>query len=323
MSKPASNERAIAAAGSQKEAASEVHPSRPAADRLTVDACIVCGARDHYERYPTTIPWLRRCGNCGLAFASPQPSDEEMARLYAPEYYEGFGYAVSDEWSYRDMKQACANSMLARAEAYFPPGRLLDVGSALGDLLAVPKGRGWEVWGVERNRFAVDHTAELVPEADVFSGPLEEYEGVRDWYDLVTCRDVIEHLRRPDFSLRQLHGLLRPGGGLVVTTPDLGGLHARLCGRAWVHYHPDHLWYFRRTTLCSLARPAGFEVLLCGRAYKVFNLRYVLEILSRLSGSALVRRVAALGLRWLPGRGLRALLPPIPEGLLLVARKPA
>ncbi len=219
------------------------------------------------------------------------------------------------------MKEAQGVRLLLRVERQIGVGRLLDVGCGMGEMLASAARRGWQVAGIEPNRCAARCARQRVPQADVFCGPVEVFPVVAGAFDVITCLEVIEHLREPAAALSRLYGCLRPGGLLVATTPDAGGVHARLSGRRWVHWHRDHLWYFDRRSLRRLAVQAGFSRVRCGTAWKVFTPRYILKVLVRFSGNLLVRQAARVGLRWMPGWMANRLLPPLPEGLLLWAQR--
>ena len=41
-------------------------------------------------------------------------------------------------------------------------------------------------------------------------------------FDLIWCSEVIEHLRAPAFTIAEFKRVLRPGGSLVMTTPNQG-----------------------------------------------------------------------------------------------------
>ena len=140
---------------------------------------------------------MKRCRQCGLTQARPQPSDEELARVYDADYYKTFGFDPLCAARYRTMKQATFDRLLEVAERHFRVGHLLDVGSALGDLLVAGLRRGWEVSGAEPIPFAVRGAEEVAPGA-TFEGSLEAMSPSDESFDLVTCIDVIEHLRRPD-----------------------------------------------------------------------------------------------------------------------------
>lgn len=282
--------------------------------------CLVCCGQEFEHIHRKRFPWLARCRSCGLAFADPQPDDAELEAIYDAQYYEPFGYLPGDEWDYRAMKQAGFARLLRVAETQFAPGSLLDVGSALGDLMVVAKRRGWEVRGVELNPFAVAQAERVLPCAS-FLGSLQDMPASQGSFDLITCLDVLEHLRRPDESLRRMHELLRPGGGLLIATIDAGGWLARLSGPRWVHFHRDHLWYFNRETLTRMVQAAGFEVLRWEVPPKVFNLRYIFGILAHHAKARLWKWIWAMGLRWLPNSLLSRHWPALPEGQLLLARK--
>ncbi len=61
--------------------------------------------------------------------------------------------------------------------------------------------------------------------ADLNNDPLPYPD---DAFDLVTCTEVIEHLEHFRAPLREIHRILRPGGLLVVSTPNVLNLRSRL-----------------------------------------------------------------------------------------------
>ena len=282
-----------------------------------IEHCIVCGSGDFAPVFPRGLCWVYECRECGLQFVEPQPSDAELAEIYDADYFRTFGFSERDG-AYRELKQAWAQRMLDLAERHFSIGRHLDVGSALGDLVFAARERGWGTIGVEPNAFAVRECERLAPGC-VVEGPFEDYRPEDGPFDLITCNDVLEHLRRPDAALRKFCRLLRPSGGLILTTIDVRSLLARVLRQRWVHYHRDHLWYFSQPVLRRLAQDAGLEVIACGRARKLYHLNYILEILARNTNFPLLARASRLGRKRLPDSLLRTMFP-LHEGLLLVAR---
>lgn len=73
-------------------------------------------------------------------------------------------------------------------------------------------------------------------------------------FDLVTCTDVIEHLRKPEQVLSEIHRVLRPGGELVLTTPRWRP------DRQWDHRHVKE---YRAEELMQLLAPFFGAVRLC------------------------------------------------------------
>ena len=305
------------AASSIDETIRELPARQAGVDRLA-PVCGLCGAvgceRHLSAKYPD---WLCRCVSCGVIFTHPQPDDAELAAIYDADYFQAFGFGSNPD-EYRRLKQAGFQRLLDAAERFVAPGRLLDVGSGLGDLLIVAQSRGWNVTGLEPNPFAVARADERVPGATVCGG-LDDLSGRDEAFDLITCCDVLEHLRHPDGVLCQMRTLLRPGGCVLVTTVNADSWPAQLLGSRWPHLHRDHLWYFNRRTLTRFVELAGFEVLHWTRPRKIFSLSYVLSILATYGRCSRTKCSSRWLLHRLPSAVLHALWP-MTEGQLLVAR---
>jgi SAM-dependent methyltransferase len=284
------------------------------------DHCPLCEFEGRSQKLSTRHPaWLRRCAGCGLVYTFPQPDDGELAAVYDADYFQTFGYG-SSRGEYHRLKQAGFQRLLDVAERFVAPGRLLDVGSGLGDLLFVARSRGWDVTGLELIPFAVERADEIVPGATV-CGTLDDLSEPDESFDLITCTDVLEHVRRPDRNLLRMRRLLRKGGCVLITTVNVDSWPARMLGPRWPHFHRDHLWYFHRETLNRFVEMAGFEVLHWGVPRKVFSLSYVLSIFAAYGPGTVSQRLAGSSLRCLPRSILHAHWSPLPEGQLLVARQ--
>jgi len=82
-------------------------------------------------------------------------------------------------------------------------------------------------------------------------------------FDVITMWDVIEHVTDPVAELRLVYDLLRPGGLLMLSTPDVGSLVAKATGPRWMGYKlaEEHLYYFDEKTISLALEKAAFEVL--------------------------------------------------------------
>lgn len=79
-------------------------------------------------------------------------------------------------------------------------------------------------------------------------------------FDLVVAGELIEHVDAPGALLDALEALLRPGGELVVTTPNahaLTNFGAALLGRELVN--DDHVCWYSWRTLVALLERHGWE----------------------------------------------------------------
>ena len=162
-----------------------------------------------------------------------------------------------------------------------PPGRMLDVGCGSGALLQRMRIAGWEVEGVDFDEKAIDRAWREYGVA-VRHGDLRAACYPDGSFDAVTMNHVIEHVHDPIALLAESRRILRPGGRLVVVTPNIASWgHARF-GRNWRGLEPPrHLHLFSQKTLAETARRAGFarrEVrTACARAYAILLASLELE----------------------------------------------
>ncbi|HEV7678435.1 MAG TPA: methyltransferase domain-containing protein [Candidatus Dormibacteraeota bacterium] len=77
--------------------------------------------------------------------------------------------------------------------------------------------------------------------------------------DAVFAGEIVEHLSAPHEAMAQWVGLLRPGGRLVVTTPNRRHLLTRVRGHEVVE-NPEHLFEWSCDELCDAVRRAGATV---------------------------------------------------------------
>jgi SAM-dependent methyltransferase len=210
-----------------------------------------------------------QCSRCGLLYENPREPEEIIETRYKQ---------VEDATYEREMEGRVRtySGMMPAIEKYCgTPGRVLDVGCYLGVFLDVARKRGWQTAGVEPSAWAAERTKEKGHQ--VVNAPLRQSELPAESFDLITLWDVIEHLHDPLGQLREIQGLLRPGGIFALTTMDTGSLYAKMGGRRWPWYMRMHLYYFTRGTLTRMLDLAGFEVLKIERAKRVVSLRYFLE----------------------------------------------
>lgn len=157
--------------------------------------------------------------------------------------------------------------LLAHMDLQKPGLSVLEVGCACGATLltirnAAPEAR---LYGIELDERAADfarHFA-VVEALDVEKLHKPLWQGT---FDYIVLGDVIEHLREPWQAMQHLAALLKPGGRVIVSVPNV--LHVSvfrmmLQGR-WAYEDAGildrtHLRFFTRTEILTLLQDADLE----------------------------------------------------------------
>src|SRR3954449_934214 len=129
---------------------------------------------------------------------------------------------------------------------------LLDAGCGSGADLEMLSEFG-AVSGIDLSEQAAAHARERGV-GEVRVGPIEELPWAEASFDLVTCLDVLEHIRDDRGALRELRRVTRPSGRLVLTVPAYQVL--------WSAHDVDngHCRRYGRRALREAAREAGWKV---------------------------------------------------------------
>jgi 2-polyprenyl-3-methyl-5-hydroxy-6-metoxy-1,4-benzoquinol methylase len=240
---------------------------------------------------------LKRCANpgCGLVWLDPMPLPEEIYKAYQNYYTHQNGRSRHNSWlrniralkdrltkegylsrkyGYRFDGSAAWNTLLSMVlylepnrKAYVdlgvmyqrarPQGLLLDVGCGNGSILAEMAALGWQVEGVDPDRVAVEKVRKKG--FKVRQGDLQSQNYPENSFDTVSLCHVIEHAHDPLGLLKECYRILKPGGNLVVITPNIESWGHRLFRDSWLGLDPPrHLYLFSLPLLRHLAAMASF-----------------------------------------------------------------
>jgi len=184
-----------------------------------------------------------------------------MEGLYS-EYYPRSTFLEAD-WRPYSWTPGFAAWLQGRSNAYMyiPKNvRILDIGCGCGNALGYHRNRGCSAHGTELDvnvkRVAVSQ------HLDIRQGVFKPADWEPSSLDYVTLDQVLEHNYEPLTLLRDVRTVLKPGGTLLLTTPNAGSLLAKLLGRRWIHWHPPyHVLLYTRQAVARLLCDAGYSVL--------------------------------------------------------------
>jgi len=227
-------------------------------------SCVLCSeeteARIYFRTNSRGDPFsYLKCQGCGLVFLSPRPDGKEIPRFYSPDYYG------ESPRKFRSGLEAArlffAWNRMRRVQKFFPSsGKALDIGCGQGAFLQLLKRKGWECHGTELTEESASRAFRLGISVSV--GEIDENRFPAHSFDLITLWHVLEHLSEPLNTLERVKRLLKKGGILAISTPNIDSLQAEVGRDQWFHLDPPrHLYLFSPQTLGRIMDSLGFRLL--------------------------------------------------------------
>lgn len=242
--------------------------------------CNLCQAKVKRVLFDWGKTAVMKCDQCGLVFRriAAELSQEEFLAFMDLSGDKSKGTTHKLDASYREddsrviMWQSFLKDLERRKLA--EGKRLLDIGSAKGVFLDVARESGWEPTGVEPAEDYSSYAREVF-KLPVYAGTLEEANFPSNHFDVATMWDVIEHLQNPHETAAEAFRVLKPGGLLLILTPNHDSLVTfvshwlyRLSRRRFplerYLYAGVHLYFFTPKTLSELLRRSGFNIVQVG-----------------------------------------------------------
>ena len=231
--------------------------------------CLACGSSD-------SEPWAKardieyctsgddyaylRCRACDCLWIAPVPADR-LGEIYPSNYYS---YLAEDTSLISRIKNVFDRRLFRSLLSRVPGNKLraLDIGGGSGaalDVLGQADARMGDTVVVD-----MDDGARRIAESKghtFFHGRIEDYDS-DGLFDLVLMLNLIEHVANPTEVLHKVASLLRPGGRIVLKTPNWRSLdHTLFRHHSWGGYHcPRHWVLWTMPGFQALAESCGLKV---------------------------------------------------------------
>jgi teichuronic acid biosynthesis glycosyltransferase TuaH len=225
---------------------------------IAIDRCPACQSHEASSVFARGdgLP-LARCRSCELLFVRAYP--KRLTEAYEATYFDGTGYAQGLGYKNYlgsiapiDFARHMATLEAARLAAGGERRRLLDIGAATGDFLAMARLLGWDdSEGVELSEFARRASRAL--------GVTESYATLDDVppsasFGFITAWELVEHLPDLGSFLHRLRTHLDDPGVFICSTPDAGQTRFYPRPEEWLGFHVslEHVSYFTERALRHL-----------------------------------------------------------------------
>jgi len=238
--------------------------------------CIVCQSATQTKPYcHIDRQDYVRCEQCGLIYIDRLLQAEDLYKAYSGDFLKSFRRKLFAPFrklhQYRNFDDAMER---ARQIINFTAEQInndnkkveyIDIGCNRGYLLGVAHERGWNPYGVELVPELMAPFLNTYPQykSQVFT---ERFEDTRKKYlrdnmfDVITGIDVVEHFEDVVEDVAGIYSVLKPGGIVVLQTPDAGCEQAISKKCDWGALKPlEHLHLFTAQGLEQIARRVGFS----------------------------------------------------------------
>lgn len=224
---------------------------------------------------------LFECETCDLKITDFNNDYESFVRkFYSKGYFTGSQKHAAYE-NYKEDKPFIKKNMqvfLDKIKKYKKNGKLLDVGCALGFLIEMANDQGYDAYGFDPSKYAIDEAKKLIGNR-VKLGSIQSVRYPKNSFDIITLFDVFEHLKDPMKDTKKLRSLLKKNGIIVIATGDTGSLYARVFKRKWTFYNPpQHIYHFNKKNLTTVLTESGFTPLQWFKVGKWLSFGYVLHL---------------------------------------------
>lgn len=232
----------------------------------TINNCPICNAEEldtHLECIDALVSRetfrLSKCRKCGFVFTNDLPEMDKIGEYYHSENYISHSnsnkglmnkaYKIVRSYTLRQKTK-----LLGKAE-----GKLLEIGSGTGELLANCEKKGWECQGVEPEEIArkaafQNHGLKLMASIDELSIQKNSLDRIMLWH-------VLEHVPNLHQTIEKFKCWLRKDGLLLIAVPNHKSWDAKHYRENWAAYDvPRHLYHFDKVSMKNLLGAHALEI---------------------------------------------------------------
>lgn len=218
--------------------------------------CRLCGGKSRHiilhdiiTRYNDRFV-LNRCDYCGLVTTDPMPSDKMLQQYYDRDYWQSGALKTSSLFDtlYR-LRMAPIVSAIRQYATY--DSKILDWGCGDGSFIKLLRNLGLHCFGI-------DTYMKDLNDPQVSATTIEKADFPAEYFDIITCWHVLEHLAAPLTSVKHALRLLKTGGLIIIEVPNLDSVGFQIFRRRWQPLEiPTHLNHFTPATLQKVFEAAG------------------------------------------------------------------
>ncbi len=244
-------------------------------DHPKPEKCPLCGYEGNFSLFEVINQHrIFECPSCNLQFAYPfkamdynkayKKEEKDLLSVSSMDY-SWTKNVLEEEKEIEKWEKHPRFNILLPILSVLPKGKLFDIGCGSGNFLLLARKRGFEVYGMEAVKDAVEIAKEKfglnVVQASSFEELPEEFKGP---YNIITAFEVLEHLDNPLKFLQDVYSMLEEKGFLLLSCSSFYKFEnlAKGCKKYkwWIaDFPPHHLTRWKFWTLFYALKSAGFS----------------------------------------------------------------
>ncbi|MCX7918585.1 MAG: class I SAM-dependent methyltransferase [bacterium] len=182
---------------------------------MYIKPCCICQDNEKYPPHPLySIPGklVVECPHCGLVYVNGTFQEEIIEHYGGHEDIYELNREIFDRTFINRLKKI---ERLKKTNGK----TVLDVECGFGYFLNVAKQHGWVCYGVDISRYAAEFAKKQF-DIQIQVASVHSAEFPKEFFDVVTMFNILEHLSEPVHSLQQIADWIKPDGLLVIETPS-------------------------------------------------------------------------------------------------------
>lgn len=203
------------------------------------------------------------CTNCGFMQTQPQLSFRKLLSIYTT-YYPKRDSSIKDIVNYSNnipSEKEIYNSGLSTT-CHFQTKKnqkVLDVGCGTCQSLLEIKKMGGEAWGIDVDKNSQNVAKKLKLKFKL--GTIHKSNLPKNYFDLITASQVLEHEPNPIMFLKKCKKLLKKNGKIILSFPNTDAVYAKIWRKNWLHWHiPYHLNHFNKKSIKILMDKSNLKI---------------------------------------------------------------
>lgn len=223
--------------------------------------CYNCGSTEIISSFVVNRFRHVRCKNCNMVYVNPRLKDLMLINLYnEPPYNEFYKIKLIPSIDYR--RNVLAVNKYNQIAKYFDtPGKVLDIGSGLGEVLSVFQENNWDCTGIEFNEFAANYSRKAFG-LNIINRNIYDFD-LSEKYDVIMLWGVLEHFYEPLQILKKVYRLLKDDGILLLEVPSADSVLVRYYEKSLrsvdrIIEGDRHIMLFSIQSFIEMPEKAGF-----------------------------------------------------------------